>query len=72
MSHGVCSRSGSGWPWGERCRYRCRCTPGKAPERDDIGRGGELSEMRHNLFGEHFHVVDLAVEVAGFRAEPEP
>jgi hypothetical protein len=24
---------GSGWPWVERCRYRCRCTPGKAPER---------------------------------------
>ena len=32
----------------------------------------ELSEMRHDLFGEHLHVVDLAVEVAGFRAEPEP
>lgn len=31
-----------------------------------------LSEMRHNLFSEHFHIVDLAVEVAGFRAEPEP
>ena len=33
---------------------------------------GELSEMRQDLFGEHFHVVDLAVEVAGFGAEPEP
>ena len=32
----------------------------------------ELSEMRHDLFGEQFHVVDLAVEVASFRAEPEP
>jgi ATP-dependent exoDNAse (exonuclease V) beta subunit len=28
--------------------------------------------MWHDLLGEHFHVVDLAVEVAGFRAQPEP
>ena len=33
---------------------------------------GELSEMRDNLFGEHFHVMDLAVEVAAFGAEPKP
>ena len=29
-------------------------------------------EVRHDLFREHFHVVDLAVEIAGFGAEPEP
>src|ERR1700674_5129097 len=39
--------------------------------RDNNGRS-ELSKMRHDLFGEDFHVVDLAVEVAGFRAEPDP
>jgi hypothetical protein len=32
----------------------------------------QLLEMRHDLFGENFHVMDLAVEAAGFRAEPEP
>jgi hypothetical protein len=32
--------------------------------------GGKLLEMRHDLGGEHFHVVDLPVEVAGFRAKP--
>ena len=31
----------------------------------------ELAEMRQDLFSEHLHVVDLAVEVTGFRAEPE-
>ena len=31
-----------------------------------------LPEMRHDLLGEHPHVVDLPVEVAGFGAEPEP
>ena len=31
-----------------------------------------LAEMRHDLLGEHFHVVDLAVKIATFRAEPEP
>jgi hypothetical protein len=25
--------------------------------------------MRHDLFGEHFHVVDLAVDIARHRAE---
>ena len=28
--------------------------------------------MRHDLVGEDFHVVDLAVEIAGFRAQPKP
>ena len=28
----------------------------------------KLLEIRQDLFGEHFHVVDLAIEVAGFRA----
>ena len=32
----------------------------------------ELPKMRHDLFGEQFHVVDLPVEIAGFGAEPEP
>lgn len=32
----------------------------------------ELLEMRHDLFAEHFHVVDLAIEVARFCADPEP
>jgi transposase len=28
-------------------------------------------EMRHDLLGKHLHVVDLAVEIAAFRAQPE-
>jgi hypothetical protein len=35
-------------------------------------RRSELLEMRHDLFGEDFHVMNLAVEVAGFGAEPKP
>src|SRR5437879_13632902 len=32
------------------------------PEPPDNNGRSELSKMRHDLFGEHFHVVDLAVE----------
>ena len=43
------------------------CAPRFPPGRGCDGRS-KLSEMRHDLFGKHLHVVDLAVEVAGFRA----
>src|SRR4051812_37445499 len=56
------------WRSPSRMRKRTHRSLDAAPQ---YPHGSELSEMRHDLFGEQFHVVDLAVEVAGFRAEPE-
>lgn len=51
-------------------RLHVRTLPTATPSMVDAR--GALSEMRHDLFGEHLHVVDPTVEIASFRAEPKP